>query len=257
MERVAFLIEETGERLACMLNPEGLVVRRTAGIRPQQSLNGQVTGVSLTDDPLLYTGGGRTELQLDLLFDVTLPGSSTTTTDVRNLTAPIWRLAENAARPDQYGQPPLARVAWSKAWNILGVVTSVAERFEQFTADGEPQRSWLRLRFLRVNEPEATGANTRAADEASTAAAVVELLGALPDQPTAELAETSELAGIHTMTGEGTVGENLPLVINDYGLDPAYWPVVAWFNNIDDPLRLAAGTIIRIPALALLRRLFQ
>ena len=31
MERVAFLIEETGERIACLLNPESLVVRRIAG----------------------------------------------------------------------------------------------------------------------------------------------------------------------------------------------------------------------------------
>ena len=31
MERVAFLIEEANERLGCLLNPETLVLRRTAG----------------------------------------------------------------------------------------------------------------------------------------------------------------------------------------------------------------------------------
>ena len=28
MERVAFLVEDTGERIPCLLNPESLVVRR-------------------------------------------------------------------------------------------------------------------------------------------------------------------------------------------------------------------------------------
>ena len=60
MERVAFLIEDTNERLSCLLNPENLVVRRIAGVQPRRSAAGQLTGVGLADDPLLYTGGGRT-----------------------------------------------------------------------------------------------------------------------------------------------------------------------------------------------------
>src|SRR5947209_8164329 len=96
MERVAFLIEETGERLRCLLNPESLVMRRVAGIHPRHSAGGQVTGAGLTDDPLLYTGGGRTELELDLLFDLSLAGSSFTSDDIRDMTRPLWELAENA-----------------------------------------------------------------------------------------------------------------------------------------------------------------
>ncbi len=256
MERVAFLIEETGERLACMLNPEGLVLQRHAGIRPARSLQGQLTGAGLSDDPLLYTGGGRTELTLDLLFDVQLPGSSTQPTDVRELTSPLWRLAENADADSRYGRPPLARFVWGKAWNIPGVVLAVAERFEQFTANGEPQRSWLRLRFARVSD--------RAAAEGAVGtgqgAALVEADRLLEDlAPTVleDLAETTELAGIHTVSGEGTVGENLPLITYQYGLDPGLWPFVAWFNDIADPLRMAAGTILRIPALSLVERFWR
>jgi hypothetical protein len=252
MERVAFLIEDTGERLACMLNPEGLVLRRTAGVRPARSLQGQVTGAGLSDDPLLYTGGGQTELQLDLLFDVRLPGSSTTAVDVRELTAPLWQLAENADRADRYGRPPLARFVWGKAWNILGVVTAVAERFEQFTPAGEPQRSWLRLRFVRVSDQAPPGTDVSGGVSPAT---LDRLLEELPETPPVALAATTELAGVHTVTGEGTTGENLPLVIAGYGLDPSLWPLVAWFNDIADPLRLAAGTILRIPALSLLERL--
>ncbi len=37
MERVAFLIEETGERIGCLLNPDSLVIRRSAGVQPRRS----------------------------------------------------------------------------------------------------------------------------------------------------------------------------------------------------------------------------
>jgi hypothetical protein len=153
VERVAFLDDETNQRIGCLLNPETLVMRRTAGVHPRRSATGQLTGEGLTDDPLLYTGGGRTELDLDLLFDVTLAGSSIATGDVRDLTRPLWNLAENAARPERYGQPPLVRFIWGKSWNILGVIVAVAERLEHFTSDGVPRRSWLRMRMVRANEP--------------------------------------------------------------------------------------------------------
>jgi hypothetical protein len=158
MERVAFLVEETNERLRCLLNPETLVLRRTAGVRPRQSAAGQVTGIGLADDPLLYTGGGRTELDLDLLFDVTLPGSSVTSEDVRDLTAPLWRLAENSQPTAGASRPPLVRLIWGKSWNIPGIIVAVAERLEHFTAAGVPRRSWLRLRLLRVETPAVSAA---------------------------------------------------------------------------------------------------
>lgn len=150
MERVAFLIEDTNERLGCLLNPESLVIRRAAGVRPARSATGQLTGAGLADDPLLFTGGGRTELDLDLLFDVTFAGSTASTDDVRDLTGPLWRLAENTRSRDGFGRPAAARFIWGKNWNIPGVVVAVAERLEHFTPAGVPRRSWLRLRMLRV-----------------------------------------------------------------------------------------------------------
>jgi hypothetical protein len=155
VERVAFLIEDSNERLRCLLNPETLVVRRLSGTRQRRSVTGRLTGAGLTDDPLLYTGGGRTELELDLLFDTSLAGSSIATNDVRDLTAPLWNLAENVAHRDGYSRVPLVRFIWGKSWNIPGVIEAVSERLERFTPDGVPQRSWLRMRFVRVNEPQA------------------------------------------------------------------------------------------------------
>ena len=114
MERVVFLLEDTGERIACLLNPESLVLRRRAGIRQRESGGGMVTGSRMTDDSLIYTGGGLTSIELDLVFDVSVAGSSISTEDVRELTSPLWRLAENAADTRHRGQPRLCRLVWGQ-----------------------------------------------------------------------------------------------------------------------------------------------
>lgn len=245
MERVAFLIEETGERLGCLLNPESLVVRRVAGLRQRRSLGGHVTGTGLTDDALLYTGGGTTELRLDLLFDVYVAGSSIQTEDVRELTAPLWRLAENASG-EGYGRPPLARFIWGKAWNVPGIVSAVAERLERFTAGGAPTRSWLRMRLLRVGEPAAPApAVPRPPD------VVVPAPGEVPE----EQIQFYDVMGTGEDPDGGLSGERLDqIALRVYG-DAGLWKVLALFNGIDDPLRLPTGLVLRIPSRAVLEGL--
>ena len=141
MERAAFLIEATGERIACLLNPASLVVRRTAGIRPRTSISGVVAGAQMQETPLLATGGGTTELLMDLLFDTSLVRPEPAPENVRDLTGPLWKMAENHRDGRGYGQVPVVRFVWGKAWNVPGVVVAVAERLEQFTQAGSPRRS--------------------------------------------------------------------------------------------------------------------
>src|SRR5262249_44963040 len=78
------------------------------------------------------------------------------TADVRDLTRPLWELAENSGAGSmgevRSGRSPLVTFVWGKAWNIPGVVTAVAEKLESFTDDGAPRRSWLRMRLLRVDQ---------------------------------------------------------------------------------------------------------
>lgn len=251
MERVAFLIEETGQRIACMLNPEDMVVRRQAGVRPRRSAGGALTGAGLADDALLFTGGGITELHLNLMFDVSLAGSSAKVTDVRDLTYPLWQLAENAADENNYGRPPLVRFVWGKSWNIPGIVASVAERLDYFAAGGEPLRSWLSLRFLRVAE------SITAIRTARRAIPEINLPHELPQQPTTQTGSVPT----HATTPEFQVheiaaGERLDqLEFKFYGYfgDPALWRWLAIFNNIIDPLHIPPGTPLQIPPLSALK----
>lgn len=259
MERVTFLIERTGDRISCLLNPESLEARRTAGLARRRTATGSVLGNPRTDDPLIPTGGGITEYDLQLLFDVDLANEGrgarkeamppvqsipaltdlaepadpeaavpdtqdpptetpfeplpepivaltgddadetaaspeplsatqpppptdrasveppplspeqpsimaptedpTMVADVRELTQPLWALAETGGLVDGALVQPRVRFIWGKSWNVPGVVTAVAERLERFDLDGVPRRSWLSLRLRRVEEdPEGVSA---------------------------------------------------------------------------------------------------
>lgn len=251
MERVAFLIERTEERIACLLNPETLTVRRLAGLSRRSAATGPLHAAGLSDDPLLYTGGGTTELTLDLLFDTTLVTgpSALPIEDVRMLTRPLWDLAENRVDDLGRGLPPIVRFVWGCAWNVPGVIDAVAERLESFTEGGVPRRSWLRMRFLRVTtEPE----------EMTLPPIDAEMLLAM--RPELEIPETPPAAeppagepadhAVGMVTG-ATAAMISPTRLDDladrhFG-DARLWRLIAWYNDVADPFRLATGQVLRIP----------
>jgi hypothetical protein len=241
MERVAFLIERTGERIECLLNPDTFTFVRQAGVRPMRTLSGVLTGVAASDDSLLATGGGTTELTLELLFDVSRQSTPQPHASVQTLTAPLWNLAENSDDGDGGGHPPLVRFVWGKAWNVAAVVVSVAERFERFTPEGSPQRSWLKLRLVRASVPalvDAAPVPALAGDE------LEEWIESVPEDEVV----------VHEVVGELPADEDAPAeaerieqLAHRFCGDVSRWPLLAAFNHIDDPTRLAPGMQLRVP----------
>lgn len=235
-EKAVLLIEHSGVHLRCLLNPERLELRRNAGVVPRRSLGGVMTGAGLSDDPLLYVGGGRTELTLDLLFDVSLAvrgPDAPPLDDVREMTGPLWDLAENSDAGDRRGRPPMVRFLWGTSWNLPGVVAAVSERLEHFTRDGKPHRSWLRLHLLRV-------------------AVAEDVEPAEPSAPPLDREEARRrLAGqdlvTHEPVGGDRGGERLDQIAAERFGHPGYWSLLAEINNLDDPLR-HAGRPLRVPA---------
>ncbi|WP_428269382.1 hypothetical protein [Haliangium sp.] len=196
---IAFLIEHTHQRLRCLLNPESLVVRRAAGIEPRRLPAGAIAGDELSDAPLLYTGGGRTELELDLLFDVSLADQPVADGDVRSLTRPLWQLTEN--HPWVHGRPPTVRLIWGKSWNLPGVVVAIAENLEHFTTGGVPRRSWLRMRLVRVPQARVNVAGAAAGAAAgAVAGAALGAAGALAGAAAGALVGPAEEL-IHELLG--------------------------------------------------------
>jgi hypothetical protein len=279
MERVAFLVESTGERIPCLLNPDSVVFRRRAGIRAAANGPVRITAAGSSDEPLLFTGGGRTELELELLFDTSLlPGpaggqqaaaeppapmlsepqpapappvaTAAPDIDVRGLTGPLWRLAENAAQPGGFGSPPLARFVWGRSWNVLGVVSAIAERVEQFDPEGRPARSWLRVRMLRVPEPHpeapAPAPPPAMLDGAATAAVAAASARSAASGRSAPAEEA-----VHEVLGDGgaqTRGERLDVIAaRYYPGQPWMWRFLAVVNALPDAPWVPAGAVLRIP----------
>ncbi len=239
MDRVAFLIEETHTRLACMLNPESFEIQRSSGVTRTSA--GLLTNSDLSDDPLIFSGRGSTSLSLQLLFDVTLAGSSIQTGDVRDLTAPLWDLAEYKTSRRSLQELPVARFIWGKAWNIPVVVASVSERYERFTAGGVPQRSWLSLSLMRVSEIVRSG-NVRRAQP--------------PQQfPTrAELGTSDTSWKAHEEIGDGVNGDRLDQLASRYYGRPELWRLIAVANGIRNPARVAPGKVLQIPPASSMRK---
>jgi hypothetical protein len=239
MERVAFLVEKTGTRIPCLLNPSNVVVRRAAGLRPRESVRGSLTRSGLADDPLFYAGGGTTEILLNLVFDLSLTDPSSQLTDVRELTRGLFELSQGQSTSSSEPELPLVRFVWGKAWNVLGAVSAVSERLEYFTAEGAPQRSWMRIRMLRVAEPKLEGAD------------LAEPPAPLDLSPEDILPEDSDFYSLPgegpSSAGDDSSTERLDQVAwGKYGKS-SWWKLIAAFNNIDDPFNISPGTTLRLP----------
>jgi Contractile injection system tube protein len=233
MERVAFLVEATGDRLTCLLNPDSLIVRRSAGVEWSAAGGGRLTGAALTDDPVVFTGGGRTELELELLFDTGLVDApARRVSDVRSLTRPLWSLAETPT--DTSAQPPLVRFVWGKSWNVRGIVTAAAERLEHFSAGGAPQRSWLKLRLWRVAEDSAAGEQDGGSPPGP---GDLPLTGNFPPDAPADLVPLAHSG-------------RLDLVAARHLGHPGRWRAIARQNALRDAARVPAGTLLRVPRTA-------
>ena len=144
----------------------------------RRSGSGVVAGPARSDSPLLHTGGGRTEIELQLLFDVDLrapadaprgrrqrprrrrparrgraPGpAEPRRRDVRDHTTP----AVGPRREQRRRRPHRTRGSGSCSGSGSTCSLSsrpLAERFEKFDATGTPGRSWMTMRLVRVSDP--------------------------------------------------------------------------------------------------------
>jgi hypothetical protein len=236
MDRVAFLIDETGERVDCLLNPETVQVTRLGGVRPRSVAGGQLVGSGLADDPLIFTGGGRTEITLDLLFDVEMVEEQNRPADVRELTRKLWMLAENSAEEHGSTRPPKFSLVWSTTWYVPAVFVSIAERFDAFIFGGTPRRSWIRLKLVRVAESAQAAQQGFEEDLATASTPKVE-------PGTAVLA-----------TGDGDTqpdysGVRFDLLAHDALGSPLRWRLLAEHNRIANPFEVPSGTTLSVPAL--------
>ena len=251
MERAIFVLESDNRHLPCLLNPEGVTIQRTAGVRARALSSGPIVADGSSHDPLLYTDGGRTELTLDLVFDVSLvSGMAQSATpdaapaaleDVRDLTRPLLALAQSG--PHSAEKPvAFARFIWGKAWNLRGLVLAIAERLECFTDAGVPQRSWLRMRFVVAPEDTEQPPGMDAGDAGELPKTLDEAKKIDPD----EVLDHFILSDAITSSGSPSSERPDEIAFFHYG-DPFLWRLIAAFNDMDDPLADHSGRLLQVP----------
>jgi hypothetical protein len=284
MERVAFLIEQTGERVFAMVNPDELTLERQSGVRVRQWHERPLASARRSDDPLIYVGGGVTDLKLNLLFDVDLlsrsspsfsqapdfrtrlqappaeartplsvppdgtssesdvtrapPAPALAVQDVRELSGPLWRLTENGEGDAVTQGPPIVYFIWGAAWNVPCIALAVAERFDQFAADGTPLRSWMRIHLRRTRLPARAA---RAADLSMSPAPT-----AANPRPPASLPESVVLT-------DPTSSSRPDLICDSVYGDVRLMHSLLEFNNVDDFWSLEPGRVLRTPPPSVLR----
>jgi hypothetical protein len=141
------------------------------------------------------------------------------------------------------------RLVWGKSWNVPGLVAAVAERFDRFDPAGVPQRSWLRMRFVRVAETaaEAQAAYDTMLTEAQAAQAQAAMVSADPSG--AGSASSVVAVGQGEAAAPGTVPPpvRFDLLATDGLGSPFLWRLLATYNDVHDPLRVEPGTVLAIP----------
>lgn len=260
MERVTFIVEESGERIVCLLNPEALEAHRVAGIARRSDANGTLAGPVLQNDALVATGGGTTELILKLLFDLDVAVDKAR--DVREHSGKLWKLAENGKRSNGASTVPLVRFIWGKSWNVLGVVLEVSERLECFDANGAPRRSWMSMRLRQANDPpaksSATGPPASSGDSGGGGQQLPGSAAAPPTSNTTPGGSRSQSAGAPVLAlpvdDAGVPLERFDVLASRLYGDPGRALALAEHNNIDDPLNMPPGTLVALPPASVLPR---
>lgn len=150
------MVESTGKRIECQLNPESVTIKRRSGLVRREFPNGLMASRVDGEDGLIHTGGGRTEIELELLFDIEGAPDKTgyeANDDVRQKTNLFFEQTNLSESEEGGRQVPYLRMIWGKQWNMLVLCEAVSERVEQFDVNGCARRSWLSMRLLKVPEP--------------------------------------------------------------------------------------------------------
>jgi nucleoid-associated protein YgaU len=161
-----------------------------------------------------FGGGGARELALELFFDVT--ESSGPDQDVRTETDKLVKMTR-IMRSLNIPRPPICTVTWdgkkTADFPFRGVIGSLTQRFTLFNSDGRPLRATVNVtitEFMRRSD---------------------------------DLKETDPELSTRTVQR----GDDLQRIAAEVYLDPTAWRVIAVANRIEDPFRLAVGSILTLP----------
>ncbi|MFG2115324.1 LysM peptidoglycan-binding domain-containing protein [Streptomyces sp. NPDC048718] len=196
-------------RIEFQFNPKELSLTKAAAWKRTPAKGAKSAG------PPEYQGPQPSKLTVEMFFDAGDTQDNRVVTAVEQLFACCVPTSET--RQQQRSSPPWVVFHWGGLTGFPGYVSQVQAKYTLFTTSGVPIRAVCQVTMEEISG-ETPGQNPTS--------------GALTARRTHRVA----------------AGDSLPsLAQREYG-DPAAWRVIAEANGIDDPLRLAPGRQLLLPA---------
>ena len=204
-----FRLSDPSKKVSCQFNPKDFSISKKIKWEAQT-----VKGKSSAE--MEFAGGEPQDFTVKLLFDTTDTGQ-----DVRKSYQPLLQMAEvDVTKKNQQtrkSEPPECKFQWGTFLSFTGVIISIAENFVLFKADGTPLRSWVTVSFSE------TAAKQKG------------------QNPTTR-SEPRKIWVVHE-------GETLAwIAYQEYG-DPAQWRHIAETNNLDNPMEITPGQVLKLTPL--------
>jgi hypothetical protein len=225
-ELVAPDTRKSDSKVLVQFNPDTLKVSYSNQIAPPTNNNGSKAKKAQDQNgtaTIQFVGKGTTKLSVQLWFDVSapLPVGKEWVTDVRELTRDVVYFIT----PKPNGNaPPALRFLWG-SFHFDGIVDSIEESLEFFSADGVPLRASVSISVSQQG---------------------VTLAPEVIPSPDSPAAPGSTLPGTRGLTpaASGQTLQELAAQLGQLG----NWQAIASANGVDNPRLLSPGQLIDMGA---------
>lgn len=220
------------------VDPDGFVEVQfnPATLKVQRKNNSDYGGATKKMQRRQQLSAEPATLTFDLQFD-TAEGENGAPLDVQEKTAKIRAFVDPPKGGKKGAPAPRVRFSWG-TFSFMGIVTSISEDYDYFSASGMPLRATLSLSLTEQDlafEAGEDGPAARTKDAATRPGESAAGQG-LGEKGTKDPTE-SVLA---------QAGESLQQLLSRLDLDPTAWR--AAMNGLDSPLALAAGAEVQLGA---------
>lgn len=196
-------------RIEFQFNPKELTVSKSAKWSRDAQKGAKKSAVPQ------YGGPEPSKLALEMFLDASAKQDDSVVKTVEQLFACCVPTTESHQK--KKGSPPWVIFHWGGLTSFTGYVKSVSVKYTLFTPGGLPVRATATVNLEEISG-EQGGQN-----------------------PTSGALDTRS---VHTVVAGDTLAS---IAWREYG-DPTLWRVVAEANDIDDPMRLRAGSTLMLPA---------
>lgn len=206
----AQLASQRGE-IEFHFNPKELSIQKSAKWERKSARNAKKASAPE------FSGADPCKLTLEMFFDASDSEQGSVIEPVEELFRCC--VPTDDTQQDKKAVPPLVQLSWGSIVSFPGFITSVQAKYTLFASDGTPIRA-----ICTVSMEE------------------------MPGDPSGQN-PTSGALSVHAVH-KVIAGDSLAsIAFREYG-DPAMWRPLAVANHIDDPIRLAVGATLIVPAAA-------